>query len=87
MNDPIVTVTEGKRFMKMSAPLERNGKSLRYEEIFRSAYHEPVRCEAEKILNAIRENHTEEHGWYEIDAWIEHYSDGFVACRYHAQYK
>ena len=87
MNDSIVTVTEGKRFPMMIAPMERDGKYLVYQEIFRSNHHEPVKRLAEKHLNSIREGHRKEYGWYEIDAWLEHYPDGYVACRYHAQYR
>ena len=79
-------IHEGKRFFRMSAPLEKDGKKLCYEEVFRSNYHEFSPRTAESDLNAIRECHDKEHGWVEIDAWIEHYPDGYVAVRYHAQY-
>lgn len=78
---------DGRRFVRLNAPMERNGKRLSFEEVFRSAFHEPTIEIAQKDLEAIRYNHDEKHGWYEIDAWIECYDGKFVAVRYHARYK
>ena len=80
-------VYEGKRFFKKSAPPEMNGKKLVFEEIFRSNYPVLSISEAEKKLNDIRDCHREMYGWVEFDAWLEHYPFGYMAMRYHAQYK
>ena len=71
----------------MQAPKYYDGKALKYEETFRSAFPKPTKELAEKVLDSIREVHDSAHGWLELDARIEETPEGFIAVRHHAQYK
>lgn len=71
----------------MKAPYTHDGKQLRYEETFRSAFARPTEEAAREVLNAIRSQHDSTRGWVELEARIEKTSKGFVAVRHHAQYK
>lgn len=71
----------------MTAPKIFDGKSLTYEEEFRSAFAYPTEAEARKCLDSIREVHNRSYGWVELDSRIENTPNGFVAVRHHAQYK
>lgn len=72
--------------MNQKAPLYHDGKILKYEEVFRSAYPMPTSELAESVLNSIRSQHSSEYGWVELNAYIEETKDGFIAVRNHAQY-
>ncbi len=64
------------------------GKTLRYEETFRSASVRPTKESAMRLLDEIRSIHSANYGWVEIDAWIEQVpGGGYRAVRHHAQYK
>lgn len=71
----------------MNAAKERNGKTLVYEETFRSGFPVPTQEEANRILNEIREIHSSLYGWVELEAYIDPTPEGYVAVRHHAQYK
>ena len=71
----------------MKAPSTYNGKSLVFEETFRSAFPMPTEEAARRVLESIREVHSESYGWIEIDSRIEETQAGYVAVRHHAQYK
>ena len=86
MNETII-VHEGKRYVNLATPRVRDGKELQYREVLRSVHPTPTPREAEKKLDAMRNNHRAEYGWVELDAWLEHYPEGYIACRFHAQYK
>ena len=80
-------IYNGERFDKLNVPMEMNGKTLHFEEIFRSAFPKSTPSQAEIVLNSIRGCHDEAHGWVEIDAWLEKTSTGYIAVRQHAQYR
>lgn len=71
----------------MKAPKYHDGKTLNYEETFRSPFARPTRKAAEAVLDSIRSAHNSANGWVEIEARIEETPSGFVAVRHHAQYK
>lgn len=59
-----------------------------YREIFKSAFEKETEEQAQIVLDAIREVHSEEYGWKEIHAFIEKLPNGkYRAVREHAQYK
>ena len=68
-------------------PLTHDGKDLKFEETFRSAFPKPTRELAENVLEEIRNQHNSAYGWVEIDSRIEETPAGFVAVRHHAQYR
>ena len=71
----------------MKASMYHDGKQLKYEETFRSAYARPTEKSAREVLESIRSQHSSAHGWVELDARIEKTPAGFIAVRHHAQYK
>ena len=71
----------------MKAPSTWNGKRLKYEETFISPVALSTEESAQRVLDAIRAQHSKENGWIELDARIDETPEGFVAVRHHAQYK
>ena len=71
----------------MKAPETYQGKTLAYEETFRSPFVRPTEESARRVLDEIRSCHSSAYGWLELDARIEPNDGGFVAVRHHAQYK
>lgn len=67
-------------------PEMNEGKYLYYEQIFKSRSY-PTEAEAQWKLERVKEFHTPEKGWVELDAHIERTPDGYVAVRHHALYK
>ena len=62
-------------------------KKIIFEETFRSAFPQPTRRAAERVLNSIREAHPSYCGWVELDAYIESTPKGYVAVRKHVKYE
>ena len=59
-----------------------------FREVFVSPFEKETEGDALKVLEAIRAVHSEEHGWKEINAFIEKLPNGkFRAVREHAQYR
>ncbi|MBO4293129.1 MAG: hypothetical protein J5881_01905 [Clostridia bacterium] len=59
-----------------------------YREVFVSPFEKKTENEALKVLQAIREVHSEEHGWKEIRGFVEKLPNGkYRAVREHAQFK
>ncbi|MBE5806402.1 MAG: hypothetical protein E7313_06860 [Clostridiales bacterium] len=59
-----------------------------YREIFKSAFEKETEEQAQIVLDAIREVHSEEYGWKEIRGYVEKLPNGkYRAVREHAQYK
>lgn len=71
----------------MKAPMYHDGRQLKFEETFRSAFARPTEESAREVLEAIRSQHSSAYGWVELDARIEKTPAGYVAVRHHAQYK
>lgn len=69
------------------APKVNNGKTLVFEEEFRSPFVRPTEEAAKLVLEEIRNCHPAIYGWVELDARIERCNGGFVAVRHHAQYR
>lgn len=59
-----------------------------FREVFVSPFEKDTEGEALKVLQAIRDVHSAEHGWKEIRGYVEKLPNGkFRAVREHAQYK
>ena len=59
-----------------------------YEETFRSPFGQERKEDAERILNRIREAHTAENGWVELEAGVDQHADGkWYAWRHHKHYE
>lgn len=59
-----------------------------FHEVFVSPFEKDTESEALKVLKAIRDLHSEEYGWKEIDGFVERLPNGkYRAVREHAQYK
>ena len=71
----------------MLAPKTYQGKTLKFEEEFRSPFVRPTKESAQEVLDAIRAAHTAMYGWVELDYRIEKVPGGYVAVRHHAQYR
>lgn len=69
-------------------PKTYNGKSLQYEETFRSPFERNTAESAMEVLNEIRKSHDAAHGWVELEGYAEQLPNGkWRAVRHHAQYK
>ena len=79
--------TQGGIFEMSKAPMYHDGKQLKFEETFRSAFARPTEESARQVLEDIRSEHSAVHGWVELDSRIEKTSEGYVAVRHHAQYR
>ena len=71
----------------MNAPMYYNGKSIKFEETFRSPFVKSTEEEARKVLEAIRKAHPSYYGWVEFEGYVEKVSEGYRAVRHHALYK
>lgn len=71
----------------MLAAKTYQGKTLKFEEEFRSPFVKPTKELAQEVLDSIRAEHPAIYGWVELDARIERVPGGFVAVRHHAQYR
>lgn len=71
----------------MLAAQTYQGKTLKFEEEFRSPFVRPTKESAQEVLDAIRESHPAIYGWVELDSRIEKVPGGYVAVRHHAQYR
>jgi hypothetical protein len=57
-----------------------------YKETFTSPFEKDTEAEAQKVLEAIRSAHSEQHGWREIKGYIEPLPNGkFRAVREHVK--
>ena len=57
-----------------------------YIETFRSPFEKETEKEALKVLQEIRNVHSSEHGWEELEGYIEELSNGkYRAVRKHAK--
>lgn len=71
-----------------AAPKTHEGKTLVFEETFRSPFEKDTIEDALVVLEKIRSLHSAFYGWYELDAYIEHLPNGkYRAVRHQAQYK
>lgn len=70
----------------MKAPKTWKGKQYWYGEIFRSRPY-PTEKEAQWKLDRVKEFHSPEKGWLELDSHIERSPEGYVAVRHQAIYK
>ena len=71
----------------MLAAQTYQGKTLKFEEEFRSPFVRPTKESAQEVLDAIRASHRAIHGWVDLEARIEKVPGGYVAVRHHAQYR
>lgn len=71
----------------MSAPITLNGKQKKYEETFTSPFQKDTEEEALRVLDSIRKEHDESHGWVEFAGYAKQLSNGkWIAERHHAKY-
>jgi hypothetical protein len=65
-----------------------NGKTLRYQEVFKSPFEKATKADALRVLEAIRDCHPSSSGWIEIEGYAEQLPNGnWRAVRNHAQYR
>lgn len=72
----------------MNFPRIMNGKTLVYQEVFRSPFEKDSQSDALRVLDAIRASHPASSGWVELYGSVDQLPNGkWRAVRAHAQYR
>lgn len=72
----------------MTAPETMNGKQKVYEETFESPFEKDTEADALNVLDDIRKQHDEAHGWFEFAGYAKQLPNRkWVAVRHHAKYE